>query len=390
MSNTPRFLVVDGYLKAAREELAAGGAAVAGELYVDMLKQASPGSECDIVYPSDPDAGLPTGAALDSYDGIAWTGCSLTVFDDIAEVRAQIDFARACFEAGVPGFGSCWAAQIAVVAAGGKCAANPKGREMGIARKIALTPQGRAHPLYEGKAGVFDGYISHVDEITEMPEGCVHLAGNPFTNVQAVSVDYRGGKFWGLQYHPEYDLFEMARLTWCRIDKLMELGFFADRLKVHLKEKGVRHDLIDAVFALGEDDLVRALMRLEALGDFVQSDDGANLLAAHKRAANILKIEEKKDARSYDGDASEGEQAEEHALHAALNDAGSACAAALKDEDFSAAMTALAALRGPVDAFFDEVTVNCEDGGLRENRLKLLSGIRTVMGSVADFSKIEG
>ena len=229
MSNTPRFLVVDGYLKAAREELAAGGAAVAGELYVDMLKQASPGSECDIVYPSDPDAGLPTGAALDSYDGIAWTGCSLTVFDDIAEVRAQIDFARACFEAGVPGFGSCWAAQIAVVAAGGKCAANPKGREMGIARKIALTPQGRAHPLYEGKDGGFDGYISHVDEITEMPEGCVHLAGNPFTNVQAVSVDYRGGKFWGLQYHPEYDLFEMARLTWCRIDKLMELGFFADR-----------------------------------------------------------------------------------------------------------------------------------------------------------------
>ena len=229
MSTAPKFLIVDGYLKAAREELAAGGAAVAGELYTDMLKQASPGSACDIVYPSDPNAGLAAGTALEAYDGIAWTGCSLTVFDDISEVRAQIEFARACFEAGIPQFGSCWAAQIVVVAAGGKCAANPKGREMGIARKIALTPEGRAHPLYEGKADVFDGYISHVDEITEMPEGASLLAGNAFTHVQSVSVDYRGGKFWGLQYHPEYDLYEMARLTWCRIGKLMELGFFADR-----------------------------------------------------------------------------------------------------------------------------------------------------------------
>ena len=229
MSGAPKFLVVDGYTRAAREELAAGGASVAGDIYADMLKQASQDSDCDIIFPSDPDTGLPEGSSLDSYDGVAWTGCSLTVFDDISEVRAQIEFARACFEAGVPQFGSCWAAQIAVVAAGGQCAANPKGREMGVARKISLTPEGRAHPLYEGKAGVFDGYISHVDEITELPEGAVHLAGNDFTRVQSVSVDYRGGKFWGLQYHPEYDLHEMARLTWCRIEKLTELGFFTDR-----------------------------------------------------------------------------------------------------------------------------------------------------------------
>lgn len=229
MSSAPKFLVVDGYTRAAREELAAGGASVAGELYAEMLKQASPDSECDIIFPSDPGAGLPEGSALDGYDGVAWTGCSLTVFDDISEVRAQIEFARACFKAGVPGFGSCWAAQIAVVAAGGQCAANPKGREMGVARKIALTPEGRGHPLYEGKADVFDAYISHVDEITEMPQGAVLLAGNDFTHVQAVSVDYRGGKFWGLQYHPEYNLYEMARMTWCRIEKLTELGFFTGR-----------------------------------------------------------------------------------------------------------------------------------------------------------------
>ena len=229
MSAAPKILIVDGYAKKARDELAAGGAAVAGDLYAGMLAKVSPGCQCDIVFPSDPGAGLPAGESLEGYDAVAWTGCSLTVFDDIPEVRAQIEFARQCFKAGIPAFGSCWAAQIAVVAAGGACAANPRGREMGIARKITLTPEGRAHPLYEGKADVFDGFISHDDEITELPEGAVRLAGNAFTRVQSVSVDFDGGTFWGLQYHPEYDLHEMARLTWCRIDKLTGLGFFADR-----------------------------------------------------------------------------------------------------------------------------------------------------------------
>ena len=229
MSAAPKILIVDGYAKKARDELAAGGAAVAGDLYAGMLAKVSPGCQFDIVFPSDPGAGLPAGESLEGYDAVAWTGCSLTVFDDISEVRAQIEFARQCFKAGIPAFGSCWAAQIAVVAAGGACAANPRGREMGIARKITLTPEGRAHPLYEGKADVFDGFISHDDEITELPEGAVRLAGNAFTRVQSVSVDFDGGTFWGLQYHPEYDLHEMARLTWCRIDKLTGLGFFADR-----------------------------------------------------------------------------------------------------------------------------------------------------------------
>ena len=229
MTGAPKFLVVDGYTKKARDELAAGSAGIAGELYAAMLKDVQPGSDCDIVYPSDPGAELPAGQALSGYDGVAWTGCSLTIFDGIPEVRAQVDFARACYEAHVPAFGSCWAAQIAVIAAGGACAKNPRGREMGIARKIALTPEGRAHPLYEGKSDVFDGFISHDDEVTKLPEGAVRLAGNAFTHVQSVSVDYLGGTFWGLQYHPEYDLHEMARLTWCRIDKMVGLGFFSDR-----------------------------------------------------------------------------------------------------------------------------------------------------------------
>jgi len=229
MTLNPRILVVDGYVEAARKELAAGGATLAADQYVAMLSKLNPGIHCDILFPSDPGATLPNGADLGAYDGIAWTGCSLTVFEDTPEVNTQIEFARAAFRAGVPGFGSCWAAQIAVVAAGGICRANPNGREMGIARKIALTAEGRGHPMYEDKASVFDAFISHVDEITHLPPGATVLAGNAFTRVQSVSVRWQGGDFWGLQYHPEYDLREMARLTWCRIDKLMQLGFFQDR-----------------------------------------------------------------------------------------------------------------------------------------------------------------
>ena len=228
MTAALRFLVVDGYAKAGREELQAGGASTAGDLYQRMLSDYAPGCAVDIVYPADSAASLSNGASLAQYDGVAWTGSSLTIFADDPQVTRQIDFARAAFDAGVPSFGSCWAAQIAVVAAGGIVAAHPKGREMFLARKISLTPEGRGHPLYQGKKSVFDGYISHDDEITHLPPGATLLACGQYTNVQAVSVVRNKGVFWGLQYHPEYDLHEMARLVFCRQEKLQKLGFFQD------------------------------------------------------------------------------------------------------------------------------------------------------------------
>lgn len=228
MANHPHFLVIDGYDRSGREGLAAGGATTAGELYTRMLEKYSPGCVVDVLYPADPGVSLPRGAALASYDGIAWTGSSLTVYADDPRVTPQIELAKAAFEAHIPSFGSCWAAQIAVVAAGGRCAANPRGREMGIARKIALTPEGRAHPMYDGKTNVFDAFISHEDEITHLPPGAVLLASNAFSYVQAVAVTHKGGTCWAVQYHPEYDLHELARLTFCRIEKLVKLGFFAD------------------------------------------------------------------------------------------------------------------------------------------------------------------
>ena len=171
------------------------------------------------------------------------------------------------------------------------------------------------------------------------------------------------------------------------------LAFFADRLKVHLREKGVRHDLIAAIFELrDEDDLVRLLMRVEALGRFLGTDDGANLLVAYRRAGNIVRIEEKKDGTSYDGAVDESllRQDEERAVFARLTEVQGLYAPALKQERFDVAMMALARLRKPVDAFFDHVTVNCDDAPLRANRLRLLSQIRRTMEAVADFSKIEG
>lgn len=171
------------------------------------------------------------------------------------------------------------------------------------------------------------------------------------------------------------------------------MGFLADRLKVLLRDQGVRHDLVAAVFAgVKDDDIVRLIARVRALQTFVDGEDGANLIAAYRRASNIVRIEEKKDGVRYHGEAATAllEQDEERALHDGLRDAGKRIADALEAEDFQGAMTALAALRGPVDAFFDEVTVNCDAPDVRRNRLMLLSEIRAALGSIADFSKIEG
>jgi len=171
------------------------------------------------------------------------------------------------------------------------------------------------------------------------------------------------------------------------------LSFLADRLKVQLREQGARHDLVDAVFALGgQDDLLLVVRRVEALGKFLDTDDGKNLLAGVKRASNILRIEEKKDRKSYAGalDAKLLTAPEEKALAEAINVARKEASAAVAREHFAGAMSAMARLRPRVDTFFDKVTVNVEDKALRENRLRLLNEIREATRAVADFSKIEG
>ncbi|MWV21228.1 glycine--tRNA ligase subunit beta [Methylobacterium sp. 2A] len=204
---------------------------------------------------------------------------------------------------------------------------------------------------------------------------------------------------WEIEGRPIYEASEYAETGFSITDGkdyVPDLfAFFADRLKVYLRDQGARHDLIDAVFALpGQDDLLMVVRRVEALGQFLDTEDGKNLLAGYKRAANILRIEEKKDGRAYDSapDAALAEAGEpaERALAEALAKARETASVAVAREDFSGAMQALSTLRAPVDAFFQDVTVNAPDPKLRENRLALLNALRAATREVADFSKIEG
>jgi GMP synthase (glutamine-hydrolysing) len=224
-----RLLVLDAYAPEGREALRGVGGTEAGRLYARLLRRLAPDARVEVVYPADEGPVLPAGEELAAHDGVVWTGSSLTIHADDPRVRRQVDFARAVFAAGVPSFGSCWAAQLAAVAAGGRCAPSPKGREFGVSRRIALSAAGRAHPLFRGKPPVFDAFTSHEDEVVDLADGAVLLASNAWSRVQALAVTSWGGRFWALQYHPEYDLHEVASLGRLRADELVAQGSFADR-----------------------------------------------------------------------------------------------------------------------------------------------------------------
>ncbi len=227
MKNTrKKFLVLDGYDSAGIAGLKVAGATQAGVLYKNMLARFVPEDAIDIVEISHRDAPQ---IKLGDYQGVCWTGSNLffSAADDI--VQRHIDLCIGFFEAGTPQFGSCWAAQLAAVATGGRCEQNPKGREFGIARKIMLTADGAKHPMFKGKLRVFDGFTSHADIVTELPDCAVRLAGNAFSAVQALDVTYAKGHFWAVQYHPEYDCGEVAALTIVRTADLIEQGTFKDK-----------------------------------------------------------------------------------------------------------------------------------------------------------------
>jgi GMP synthase (glutamine-hydrolysing) len=224
--STPRVLVIDGNRAETRARQVAAGGQSSGEGYVAALQTLHPGLRCDIVRPADGEARLP--ASLADYDGVAITGSALNVYDGGPHVERQIELARAVFDAGVPFFGSCWGLQVAVVAAGGQVRANPRGREFGFGRRIALTPAGRAHPMYAGKPDVFEAVTVHRDEIAQLPGGGIELARNEM-GLQAAQIRHGRGVFWGVQYHPEYDYNEIAAIGTRYGDVLVNEDLFADR-----------------------------------------------------------------------------------------------------------------------------------------------------------------
>jgi len=269
-----RLLVLDAYAREGRAKLVRGGATEAGPLYGECVRALNPKAEVEIGFPADADWTPPE--ALEQFDGMLWSGSSLTIHvADDPQVTRQIELARRGFEAGVPAHGSCWAAQLAVVAAGGECRRNPRGREFGVSRKIRQTGSGTAHPMYEGKPAVFDALTSHQDEIQTLPLGAKVLATNEFTRVQAVAVEHGRGRFWAVQYHPEYHLHEIARQAHIRTADLIEQGSFADETgaAAWVHDLEVLHknpDRSDIAWRYGIDaDVVDPAIRLRELANWL-------------------------------------------------------------------------------------------------------------------------
>ena len=239
-----KFLIVDGYDRAARDRLAAAGCTDAGTLYARMLQRYQPDARFEIVYPADADAFMAPGVAVRDFDSLLWTGSSLNIYDGTPSVLRQIELARTAFAAQVPSFGSCWAIHIAATAAGGECRLNPRGREFGISRKITLTQAGRSHALFRDKASSFDAFTSHFDEVFRLPPDSQVLAGNAATDIQAACIRFNATDFWAVQYHPEYDLREVAALTRFRGEGLLSEGRFADEsdMQEYIRQLELLHE----------------------------------------------------------------------------------------------------------------------------------------------------
>src|SRR2546428_4181968 len=204
--------IINGHPRPNREVLTQAGMCGADELYVRVLNTLAPDIQLQTLFIADLDTPLLSARQVESYDGFIWTGSNLTIYENDPRVTRQIEFARLLFEVGRPQFGSCWGVQMAAVAAGGEVRKNPHGRGVGLARKLRLPAEGRVHPMYEGKPGVVDGFISHLDEVTRLTNGGVLLATNEHTRVQALEVRHGNGIFWATPYHPEYELAAMASL----------------------------------------------------------------------------------------------------------------------------------------------------------------------------------
>jgi GMP synthase (glutamine-hydrolysing) len=223
-------LVVDGNRAATREQQVAAGGQPSGEGYALTLQSLAAVS-CDIVRPADGEVRFAPGSGLASYDGVAITGSALNIYDGGAHIERQIELARAVFAEGIPFFGSCWGLQVAVCAAGGRVRRNPLGREFGFARRIELTDAGRAHPMFTGKAAVFEALTVHRDDIEQLPVDAQVLAGNDM-GLQALEVRCGRGRCWGVQYHPEYSFSEIAATALRYGAALIEERLFADRAEL--------------------------------------------------------------------------------------------------------------------------------------------------------------
>jgi GMP synthase (glutamine-hydrolysing) len=227
-----RILVIDGNEEETRTRHMAVGGTSSGEGYAATLKRLKPDIDTDIVRPADGEVKLPEGVALEDYAAAVITGSALNVYSRELAVQRQIELVKAVFDAGLPSFGSCWGLQVGVTAAGGTVVRNPRGREFGIARRITLTAAGRDHAMFQGKPEVFEAPTVHVDTVESLPPNSTPLAHNDM-GLQAAEIRLESGAtFWGVQYHPEYSLAEIAAMARRYGEVLIRDGLVKDQAEL--------------------------------------------------------------------------------------------------------------------------------------------------------------
>ena len=277
MNKTPKILIADGNTRDRNDAMQAVGGELGAERYANEIRRMFPDAELVTVYPADSDDYLPKGTGLVDFDGMVMGGSGLHAFDGDPEVTRQVDLMRDALDAGLPVLGSCWGLQVAAAATGGTVAQSPRGREVGIARKIALTAAGRGHALYSDKPTVVDSPCIHYDEVTHLPPGSVVLAENAHSAVQAAVIRKGKGVFWGVQYHPEFDVPHLANLYRRYADDMLGQGYFVDAgdLERYCNELDALHQdpsRLDLRWRLGiDDDVLDADLRCLEIRNWVDS-----------------------------------------------------------------------------------------------------------------------
>jgi GMP synthase (glutamine-hydrolysing) len=256
-----RFLVSESEPPEARARRRASVGRSSGETFEATLQAMAPNATCDRVTPADSDADALPIDAIAGYDAVFLTGSPIHLYEDSPEVARQLAFMRAVFASGTPAFGSCAGLQVATVAAGGTVRAMDPRREAGFARRISPSDPGRGHPLLSGRPAAYDAPAIHTDEVERLPEGALLLAGNAITAVQAAEIRHDGGIFWGVQYHPELSLPEIAAALRRQAEDLIEhdLARSASEIEDHaalIDELAADPGRRDLAWRLGIDDQV--------------------------------------------------------------------------------------------------------------------------------------
>jgi GMP synthase (glutamine-hydrolysing) len=239
-----RFLVAESEPPEARAKRRASVGQSSGETFESTLQELAPSASCDRITPADSDADVPSADMIAGYDAVFLTGSPIHMYDDTPEVARELRFMQAVFASATPAFGSCAGLQVATVAAGGRVRPMAPRREAGLARRISPTEEGRRHPLLRGRPGAYDAPAIHTDEVAALPADALWLAANSTTAVQAAEIRHDGGIFWGVQYHPELSLEEIAAALRRQADDLIENGLAGSH-----REIGHHADLFEALGA---------------------------------------------------------------------------------------------------------------------------------------------